>query len=320
MSMFLSTRARDAALLGTAVSALFLFACGTEDFPVTGERSTLEVDAESAAHVHAVRESASGAARVRTSNLTDHGGRVVPTFHTYAIYWGTGFESTTQSLYTSFLQGLGSSGYWTINTQYLRGAANSASYAGSFSDTSAPPSTVTDANLQSEVHKVISGGSLPYDANGLYFVITPSNVKVCSGSSCSCTQFCGYHTNYNDASFGNVLYSTIPSAAACPTSCGAFSGDSTSPNGNVEADEGVSILAHEAEETQSDALGSAWFDRSGNENADKCAYKYGPTTLGGNGAKVNQNWGGSSWLVQMNWSNKISGCAQKGPTDGPYTN
>jgi hypothetical protein len=97
-----------------------------------------------------------------------------------------------------------------------------------------------------------------------------------------------------------------------------FTTDASSPNGNVEADEGVSILAHEAEEAQSDALGNAWFDRQGYEVADKCAYKYGPTTSAANGAAVNQSWGGTSWLVQMNWSNAIGGCAQNGPTDGPH--
>jgi hypothetical protein len=252
--------------------------------------------------------------RTSSGNLIDHGGPVVPSLTLNVIYWGTGFESTTESLYTTFLQGLTGSGYWTINTQYLRGAANTASYGASYSDTSTPPSTVTDADLQAEVHKVLAGNHLAFSPTSLYYVVTPKTVKVCSGSACSCTTFCGYHANYNDATFGDTLYATIPSAAACPTSCGVFASDSAAPNGNVEADEGVSILAHEGEETQSDSLGSAWFDRRGNENADKCAYKYGTTTTASNGAAVNQSWGGKSWLVQMNWSNQISGCAEFGPT------
>ena len=299
------------ATLGAACSA-----APENDTATSTESSAIEVLHGNS--IHAVRNEAASA-HGPSGNVTDHGGPVKPTIKYYVIYWGSGFEGTTQSLYTSFLQGLGGSGYWSINTQYLRGGTNSASYGASFDDTSAPPSSVTDANLRAEVHKVLTSGGLPYDANGVYFVVTPKTVKVCSGSSCSCSSFCGYHSNYTDTTYGTVLYSTIPSAAACPSSCGVFSGDGTSPNGNVEADEGVSVLAHEAEETQSDALGTAWYDRRGNENADKCAYKYGPTTIGGNGATVNQTWSGKSWLVQMNWSNQISGCAQKSAGDGPYT-
>ena len=287
-------------------------ALGGENVGVQAEHEILRGNG-----VHSVRNEAAARTTSR-ANVTDHGGRVVPTMHYYAIYWGAGFEASTQSLYTGFLGGLGQSTYWTTNTQYLRGAANTASYVASTNDATQPPATVTDANVQAEVHKILASGALPYDANGLYFVMTPSSTKVCNGSSCSCSNFCGYHSNYADSSFGTVLYSPIPSAAACPASCGVFTSNATSPNGNIEADEGVSIIAHEAEETQSDALGSAWFDRTGNENADKCAYKYGPTTTL-NGAKVNQTWGGTSYLVQMNWSNQISGCAQQGPADGPYT-
>jgi hypothetical protein len=288
---------------------LVLVGCGGQ----VDEATTVEPEALHGNNVHELVNAAPLAAAKRTSNLVDHGGGVVPGLRLNVIYWGTGFEPTTQSLYTTFLQGLPGSGYWTINNQYLRGKANSASYGASYHDTSAPPATVSDAALQAEVHKVLAAGHLAYSATSLYYVVTPKNVSVCSGGSCSCTAFCGYHSSYDDSTFGTTLYSTIPSAAACPTACGTFASDAASPNGNVEADEGVSILAHEGEETQSDAFGTAWYDRSGNENADKCAYKYGTTTTS-NGAQVNQSWGGKSWLVQMNWSNQISNCAEHGPS------
>ena len=52
---------------------------------------------------------------------------------------------------------------------------------------------------------------------------------VCYGFACSCSTFCAYHSHYLDAAFGEVLYAAIPSAAACPTACGAFTSDTTSP-------------------------------------------------------------------------------------------
>jgi hypothetical protein len=253
-------------------------------------------------------------------NLVDHAGRVAPAINFYVVFWGTGFASTTPSLVNSFLGGLGASGYWTIDTQYLRGAANSATFKASWTDTSAPAAVVLDSDIQSEITKALDGGHLPYDANGLYFVLTPPSTTVCIAGSippaCSCAVFCGYHTNYTAAGRGTVLYSSIPSPAACPSSC---SFQSTTPTGNLEADAAASIIAHEAEETQSDAMADAWYDASGNENGDKCAWKFGPTRTAANGAKYNQTWGGYNWLVQMNWSNRISGCAQQSPTDGPYT-
>jgi hypothetical protein len=298
-----------------------LWACGgavaPDDVEVAPATDAVAANAEHET-LHGAKSS-QGGKPVASLPVTDHGGRVVPTINFYTIYWGTGFSPTTESLYTSFLGGLGSSPYWTINDQYLRGAANTAAFVASYTDTSSQPGTkVTDQQLRDEVHRVLAAGGLPYDPNGLYYVMTPKTTQVCSGLSCSCKNFCGYHSNYTDTQFGAVLYSSIPSAAACPTSCGIFSNDSVSPNRNVEADEGVSIIAHEGEEAQSDALGNAWFDRNGSENADKCAYKYGPTTTF-NGAKVNQSWGGTSWLVQMNWSNQISGCAQQGPANGPFS-
>jgi hypothetical protein len=332
--MSLSSFHRRLGLLGLAfVSALW--ACGgsvaPEDVTVhpTGDGldPMSETDTLHGNPLHAVRDGAhggGGGGGGPSNPLIDHNGPVVPGLHFYVIYWGSGFSPTTQSLYTSFLGGLGGSGYFSINSQYLRNATNAASLQASYADTaSAPGSKVSDVAIQNEVHSVLAAGVLPYDANGLYFVITPKTTTVCAGRSCSCQNFCGYHAHYTDTQFGTVLYSPIPSAAACPGSCGVFTSDATSPNGNVEADEGVSILAHEAEETQSDALANAWFDRNGQECGDKCAYKYGPTTPvttpAGNPAIINQSWGGASWLVQMNWSNQIGGCAQKGPTDGPYT-
>jgi hypothetical protein len=254
-------------------------------------------------------------AAARSNNLVDHKGKVVPGLKFNLIFWGSGFEGSTKSLYSTFLKGLGSSGYWTIDSQYLRGAANHASFGAAVSDPSDPGTSVTDTDIQNEVSKILAAGQLPFSSSSLYFVVTPPQTQVCfdDGSGCSCTDFCGYHFDFDDGNFGNVLYSSIPSAAACPDACSSvFTSDANTPNGNVEADEGVSILAHEGEETQSDAQVSAWFDSSGAENGDKCAYNYGSTQTSG-GAEFNQSWGGKNWLIQRNWSNAIGGCAQFGP-------
>ena len=84
-----------------------------------------------------------------------------------------------------------------------------------------------------------------------------------------------------------------------------------SPNGDSGADGMASVMAHEAEETTSDPDLNAWYDSSGAENADKCAWKFGPTTgTIGNGA-YNQTFGTHHWLIQMNWENARGGGCDK---------
>jgi hypothetical protein len=293
------------------------FACGDGRLPEDPTSQPLSVN-DAVNRVHRVRSQLGIGGG--SNNLVDHGGRVVPAINFYVIYWGTGFGANTPTLVNSFLSGIGASGYWSIDSQYLRGAGNTAAFKGSWTDASSPGAAVLDSDIQGEVTKAIDGGKLPYDANGLYFVFTPPSTTVCLVGippACSCAVFCGYHSNYTATGHGNVLYSSIPSPSACPSSC---STQTTTPTGNFEADAAVSIVAHEAEETQSDGMADAWYDATGNENGDKCAWKFGPTHAAANGAAYNQSWSGYNWLVQMNWSNQITGCAQQGPTDGPYAN
>jgi hypothetical protein len=69
-------------------------------------------------------------------------------------------------------------------------------------------------------------------------------------------------------------------------------------------------MAHETEETATDPVSlthspyfAGWYDTSREENADKCAYRYGPT-LDYNGLDYwNMRIGGKQFLVQQNWTN-----------------
>ena len=85
-----------------------------------------------------------------------------------------------------------------------------------------------------------------------------------------------------------------------------------SANGSADAgaDYEVNTLGHEIEETTTDMMGTAWFDRRGYENADKCAWTWGTTYTTASGGKANMNLGGKDFLVQRNWVNAGSGgCA-----------
>ena len=65
------------------------------------------------------------------------------------------------------------------------------------------------------VDTAISNGSLPYDANGIYSVLTAPSV----GVDGFCTSFCGYH-NYKPLSNGkNAIYLFAGDASQCPKVC-----------------------------------------------------------------------------------------------------
>ena len=72
----------------------------------------------------------------------------------------------------------------------------------------------------------------------------------------------------------------------------------------------ASIIAHEAEETTTDPDLDAWYDTSGMENADKCAWTFGTVYKTSNGAYANMLLGGKDYLIQRNWVNASGGyCA-----------
>jgi hypothetical protein len=75
----------------------------------------------------------------------------------------------------------------------------------------------------------------------------------------------------------------------------------------------ASIIAHELQEAVTDPDLNAWYDRRGQENADKCAWTFGTESTAPNGSKYNvtfPNASGRSFLIQQNWVNAGGGyCA-----------
>ena len=65
----------------------------------------------------------------------------------------------------------------------------------------------------------------------------------------------------------------------------------------------ASIIAHELEEAVTDPNLNAWFDRRGQENADKCAWTFGTTYTVANGGVANVKLGTRDYLIQQNWVN-----------------
>jgi hypothetical protein len=71
----------------------------------------------------------------------------------------------------------------------------------------------------------------------------------------------------------------------------------------------ISVVAHELEEANTDPDLNAWYDSSGAENADKCAWTFGSAqTRLSTGAYYNMTIGGKNFLIQRNLSATNSKC------------
>jgi len=242
-----------------------------------------------------------------TQAMRYHGGPVIPgTTNVYYIWYGTWSSNTATTILTDLATNMGGSPYFNINTTYFNSlnahVSNSVQYAGSTTDSYSHGTSLSDADIQAVVSSAIAGNRLPKDTNGVYFVLTSADVTASSGF---CTQYCGWHT-HGTISGSDIKYAFIGNPDRCPTACEA---QATGPNGNAGADGMASIIAHELEEAVTDPDLNAWYDTRGYENADKCAWTFGPTYTS-NGAKANMHLGSRDYLIQRNWVNSGSGyCA-----------
>lgn len=244
----------------------------------------------------------------KTNGISYHGGPVMTsTKNVYYIWYGNWSGNSATTILTDFANSVGGSGYFNINTTYYNGSntpvSNSVSYSGSTTDSYSQGTALSDAGVQNVVSSAISSGRLPKDTNGVYFVLTSSDVNESSGF---CTQYCGWHT-HGAISGSDIKYSFVGNPDRCPSACSA---QSTGPNGNAGADGMASIIAHELEEAATDPDLNAWYDNRGYENADKCAWTFGTTSTASNGSKYNVTLGSRQYLIQQNWVNASGGyCA-----------
>ncbi len=246
----------------------------------------------------------------------------------YVIWYGT-WNSTsptssntmgTVSVIDTFLNNLGNSAIEKVNSTYGDNTGNvsgNLTLGGQIFDTGSQGTSLTNNRLTNIVTRSLSNG-LPTDPNGVYVVITSSNVS----ERGFCNQFCGFHTRQTINGV-DIKWSFVGNVDRCPAGCEIQTTGPNSPAANVGGADGISnVLTHETEEAISDPDLNAWFDSSGQENADKCNFTFGTTTTctAGSlctgaadtaGAKFNQSFGNHNWMVQQNWENANGGaCVQ----------
>jgi len=240
-----------------------------------------------------------------SNDIIYHTGGAVMTGQTtlYNIFFGS-LSTTTINQINYLSSNLGGSAWYNIQNSYYDGSGNRVpnnikSY--SVYVTNSAGFTATDAVIQSKISALITAGTLPRDVNGIYMVYFGSGVSL----SGMCTSFCGYHTYFSNSGV-YLKYALVGDGSLCGGSCGSFS--SGPPNGDLASDLMASVAAHEIVEVVSDPLLNAWYDASGWENADKCAWNFGSYLSGYSNANV--MIGTKPFLLQQNWV-VGSGCALK---------
>ncbi|HEV2427771.1 MAG TPA: hypothetical protein VGS61_06100 [Acidimicrobiales bacterium] len=230
------------------------------------------------------------------NNLIDHGGPVLSAAHTYTIWWGpsSSWTSDVAPGIANFFSGVNKSQFLNTATQYMRGpsASSTPGATSTWADPTSPPKkSVSPATLGAEVSKALSAGQLggSVDPNGIYFVYTSNFPR---GGN-----FCAWHS---DVSVGGH----VVSVAYMPNTTGVAG---CNPNATTGQSEGLASLAnvtsHEFMESITDPQLNAWYDGSGSEIGDKCAWMFSGTTT----------FGGTAWYLQMEWSNAVSGCVLTTP-------
>jgi len=224
----------------------------------------------------------------RSPNMTYHGGKIMPTATTKAIFWGPSWATSPGDKITgidAWYTGFGGSSYAATSDEYTgtNGVVTPVTtYQGHVIDTSASQGGGSTAVILSEVCKVIT---------------SPDT----SGN--------GYYAVYSDTPRGNAGYCAWHSAGTCggvPVQIAFFfklDGDAGCDPKDTSGlhSQGLAALSnvsgHELSEARTDpATPGAWYDASGEENGDKCAWTY-------NVPLVNFS-NGTQWKIQGEWSNK----------------
>lgn len=232
-----------------------------------------------------------------------HGGLIQKNPKIYVIYWGfnksTADPDGVQPYENSFLEGLTGTPYFNIVTQYTSTTQGGVTDpAGEFGGTAATwvdstnpvPSSPSSNEIAAEA--VRSVAVFGYDFDASYVVQLPHGAY-------KKLSYCAYHS-VTSTSNGDVHYTDLPYQPDLP-GCGT---DSVNTGAQGLLDSTSETVAHEVGETQTDPdTRTGWFDSSGNEIGDYCAYI--------NLQNVTLSTG--TFAIQPLWSNAANYCAVSYP-------
>ena len=305
---------------------------GNQEQPAAGSQHVLPVMAMQPLH-HGVpwrdpntSGGAIGFAAPAGAHLTYRGGPIISNVQVVQVLYGSGSyngqvagtTSPTMGQFYGDITGSGS-GLTSLMQQYntnISGGTGqvfgNGTFGGLFQIVPAAGnngSTITDAQIQSEILSQITAGHLPAPVNDalgnpntLYMIFFPPGKTISQGGSNSCQAggFCAYHGTTSNLFGGkHVLYGVMPDMQAgsgCSTGCGT-----SSVFGNY-----TSVTSHELVEAMTDAdvgiatvIGPplAWYDATNGEIGDIC-----------NGQQASYVANGTSYVIQLEFSNAANNC------------
>jgi hypothetical protein len=222
--------------------------------------------------------------------MTLHGGDVLASNTTHLIWWGSQWNTATFAGdkitgMTSFFQGFGGSNYAGTSTEYAGATGDQVTTASSFIDSvidpsAAPSKALTVGGAVAEVCKLTSNAP---DSNGVYFIYTATGAGHVS--------YCAWHSWGTCSNGAPIQVAYMPNIDGIP---GCDPQDTYGTNHSQGLAAIANVTAHELSEAITDPRGSGWFDASGGENGDKCAWTFGGVVTLSNGSK---------WKLQQEWSN-----------------
>jgi hypothetical protein len=219
-------------------------------------------------------------------NLTYHGGPVLTASKAKPIFWGSSWNNASFAGdkitgINSFLQGFGGSNFAGTNTEYSGITRTMTALTSVIDASSEPPSRKALTTSQAVAEACSLTGNNP-DPAALYIIYTSTDAGH--------VNYCAWH------SAGNCGNGAPVQVAYMPNIDGIAGCDPGGPN--LGHSQGLSALAnvtaHELSEAITDPRLNAWYDGSGAENADKCAWVFpSQVTLSNH----------TTWQAQGNWSN-----------------
>jgi len=295
-------RFKKSALLSLCISSALAFGMAHANGPIQGD-GDLKPSGKGWGEGDAFSKPTGNGKPTSSNGINYHGGPLIlGTTHVYYIWYGNSNwpSSSANSILTNLAQNIGGSTYFNINTTYYDSTNTRVTNAVTYNGAATHAETYGTSLSDNQIEQVVADTN-PTDTNAVYFVLTGPDVTASSGF---CTSYCGWHTHAT-INGRDIKYAFVGDAASqCPSSCMA---QTTSPNGDGGADGMASVISHELEEAVSDPDLNAWYDRRGQENADKCAWTFGTEYTVSNGSKANMRLGSMDYLIQRNWVNAGGG-------------
>jgi hypothetical protein len=274
--------------------------------------------------------------------LSYHGGPIMTGVNLYAIFWvpaklqngqPTSLTAKYESVAKQMLSDYPYHGIANNSTQYYSTTSGTkyfvgiGGFAGSYvdtnpypasgcSDTVTPGNCITDAQLQTEITRVMGVNHWTPGLNKMFVVFTSTGEGSCfnsTNSSCAYTNYCAYHGNFGPNTTPTI-YANMPYAN--PTYCYAASNGQQDPSGDIPSDANANVASHEITEATTDPLVSTgpygWYDSAnGEEIGDLCAWMF--STADWDSGKANQMWNGHFYDLQLEYDNHTSSCVKIGP-------